>query len=392
MPYGGPEVKDMDKAEELSGKLQFQALEDKLMHSVMECDQMTIDKGKLLNEAINNNISAFTPDLMMQKMVSNYKLAKKIYGPKFITAVSGYDDKYIEKNIHIPEFQREMMKKMTEKIESLKEEKLIDKKNRISDAGFELASLVSFTTEIDSLQPMGMSGKRFHKKPNVYGEKGDVRIFRKGDRFGNIATRKTIKIAARRQHESFHKDDLRVWEKESKGEIYVVYALDSSASMKGDKIDKCKKAGIALAYKAINEKDKVGLVVFGKNIIRAVPPTRDFTRILKSMERIHASNETDLALTIRRSAELFPERDVTKHLILLTDALPTKGEMPERSTLEAADTARKKGITISLVGMNLDEKGEMMAQKIVEIGDGKLYNANDDDNLNTIILEDYYSA
>ena len=33
--------------------------------------------------------------------------------------------------------------------------------------------------------------------------------------------------------------------------------------MKGPKIGACKRAGIALAYKAIEEKDKVGLIVFG---------------------------------------------------------------------------------------------------------------------------------
>ena len=62
------------------------------------------------------------------------------------------------------------------------------------------------------------------------------------------------------------KEDLSVFEREARGKVYIVYALDSSRSMKGSKIDLCKKAGIALAYQAINENDKIGLLVFGSQI------------------------------------------------------------------------------------------------------------------------------
>ena len=40
------QVKELSKAEELTGKLSFQQLEDKLMHSVLENDKKVIDSGK----------------------------------------------------------------------------------------------------------------------------------------------------------------------------------------------------------------------------------------------------------------------------------------------------------------------------------------------------------
>ena len=58
------DVKEFSKAEQLSGKLSFQQLEDKFMHSVLENDKKTIDSGKLISEAINQGMSSFSPDLM----------------------------------------------------------------------------------------------------------------------------------------------------------------------------------------------------------------------------------------------------------------------------------------------------------------------------------------
>jgi Mg-chelatase subunit ChlD len=60
--------------------------------------------------------------------------------------------------------------------------------------------------------------------------------------------------------------------------------------------------------------------------------------------------------------------------------------------LKEASLARNKGITISLIGINLDEKGKKLAERIVEIGDGKLYVVNNADNVDEIVLEDYYGV
>jgi ABC-type proline/glycine betaine transport system ATPase subunit len=48
--------------------------------------------------------------------------------------------------------------------------------------------------------------------------------------------------------------------------------------------------------------------------------------------------------------------------------------------------------TIVLIEINLDEKGKKLAERIVEIGDGKLYVVNNADNVDEIVLEDYYGV
>ena len=44
--------------------------------------------------------------------------------------------------------------------------------------------------------------------------------------------------------------------------------------------------------------------------------------------------ETDIVATLRKAIELFPSEGITKHLMLITDALPTVGEEPEKDTLK----------------------------------------------------------
>ncbi|MBI2652262.1 VWA domain-containing protein [Candidatus Woesearchaeota archaeon] len=133
------------------------------------------------------------------------------------------------------------------------------------------------------------------------------------------------------------------------------------------------------------------MIVFGSEVKEIIEPTADFTRLLKEITKIKASKETDIVSMLQKAIELFPRENITKHLILITDALPTKGETPEKSTLEEASIARSEGITISLIGIELNEKGKKFAEKIVELGEGRLYAVRNLENVDKIVLEDYYS-
>jgi Mg-chelatase subunit ChlD len=389
---GKTDISKLSRLEELQGKLKLDDVDDKLMHSVLDNDKETIEEGMMIEEALNRGIGAFTPDMMFQKLVKNFTLTKSLFGEALVRAVSGYDPEYLDKNIGIPEFQRELKQKIEERLERFKDDGVLDKQGLITEKGIELASLILYVQELDNIVPKGISGEKVHKKASVYGGKQDVRDYRKGDRYKDVAIKMSAKTAIRRGHDSIGMGDLKTFERQAKGEVYLIYALDASGSMKGDKIGTCKKAGVALAYKAIQERDKVGLIVFGTDIKDAIHPTRDFSLLLNSITRVKASAETDMAATIRKAVEMFPSTDVTKHLLLLSDALPTKGEDPEKETLEAASLARSAGVTVSLIGINLDNKGTKLAEKLVEIGRGKLYIVKDLKEIDKLVLEDYYSV
>ena len=384
------EVKELEKIKEISGKLGFQKIEDKLMHSVLQNDKETIEKGKIINDGINQGLNSLTPSLMFQQLVQNYSIAKQIYGDSLIRLLSGYNPDYVKRNINIPEFQKELRKRIERNIEKLKEENLLDREGTINEKGIELASLVAYFEELDNLIPSGILGEKIHKKASIYGGKENTRNFKRSDRYRDIAIKKSVKLAIRRNHKKLGEKDLKVFERQSRGQCCIIYALDASGSMKGKKINACKKAGIALAYKAIEEKDKVGLIVFGSELKEIIKPTNDFAFLLKNITKIRASKQTDIVKTIRKSIEIFPEKDMTKHLILISDALPNIGKEPEKETMQEVSIAKDKGITISLIGINLDGKGKKLAKKIVEIGEGRLYVVKDVEDVDKIVLEEYY--
>ncbi|MBT7903258.1 VWA domain-containing protein [Candidatus Woesearchaeota archaeon] len=382
-------IKEKENIEELSGNLKKQDVHKGLMNSVLENDQEKIDQGKLLEESINQGLSSFTPDLMFERLVKNFKTAKQIFGASIIRQFTGYDPDYIEKNAKIPEFQRDIKKRIQETFDKLKFQKLVDREGLITDKGIELASLVLYTSSLDNLIPKGLRGEKVHKKHNIYGDKNDTKMFKKGDRYKDIAIRQSVKNAIRRNHSKLSFQDLKTFSRRSKGEVCLVYALDSSGSMKGSKVSMCKRAGVALAYKAIQEKDSVGLITFGSEVKHFIRPTKNFGLILREITRVKASSETNFPVTINKSIELFPGTDVTKHLLLISDALPTTGENPEKDTLAAVSIAKAQGITVSLVGINVEKDSEKFGQKIAEIGGGKFYLVKNLDEIGKIVLEDY---
>ncbi|HII65956.1 TPA: VWA domain-containing protein [Candidatus Woesearchaeota archaeon] len=384
-------VEKLERIEEADGKLSSQDEERKLMHSVLENDKASLDAGKLINESFNRGLSSFTPDMMFAQMVKNYSIAKQIYGETLIKLASGYNPDYIRKNIGIPEFRKELRQRIAQTHQELEHQGLVTGEGNFSEQGVTLASLVLYTEELDHLISHGLAGEKANKEKFLYGAREGVKEFRKGDRYRDIALRKSLKKAIRRSHRTLAPEDLQSFEKESRGKACIIYALDASGSMKGKKLEACKKAGIALAYKAISEKDNVGLMVFGSDVKETVEPTQDFMRLLLAITKAKASRETDIAATLQKAIELFPSGEMTKHLILITDALPTKGAEPEKLTLEGASKARNAGITVSVIGISLDERGKELAQKVSTIGNGRLWVVGESDNYDQIVLQEYHA-
>ena len=383
------ELNELEQIEEIEGSLSTQLQEDKLMHSVLEGDKKTIEDGKLIQDAVNRGVGAFTPDLMFKNLVQNYSFAKQMYGDRLLRLATGYDPNYIEKNLRIPEFRKELRAAIGRNIEHLKDEGFLNKDDTISEKGMALATLVIYTEELERIEPRGMSGERVHKQRAPYGEHGEVGAWKKGDKYRDFSLRSSLHRALRRGHTTVSVGDLRSRPRISRGNISIIYGLDASGSMKGDKLEVAKKAGVALAYKAVQKKDKVGLIVFGGEVRDVVEPTTDFRLLLRNIAGIRASRETDFVGTIERAIEMFPRNDSTRHLVLISDALPTVGKAPNERTLEAVSSARASGVTISLIGIQLDKEGKNLAEEIVRLGEGRLYLARQLGEVDSLILEDY---
>lgn len=387
--FSSPQPQSQQEINELKGNL-APSSDKKLMHSILHSKEK-VKQGKLIKEAINQGLNSFIPDTIFQNLVKNYSQAKRLYGKTLLSLVTGYKEEYLERNIKIPEFQKKLKQDIKNKISSLKQNNLLDNNYQINTHGLELASLSLYMEELKNLESKGLSEQETSKRKAHYGSKSNTIPYKKGHRYKNLALKKSIKKAARRQHKNLHIQDLETFQRKAKQQINIIYAFDCSGSMKGQKIDTSKKAGIALAYKAIDQKDKVGLITFSDKVINSLKPSEDFSQLLKTITQTRATKQTNIVNPIKKAIELFPSKNTTNHLILLTDALPTMGEKPEEDTLEAVSQAKANEITISLIGINLNPKGKELAEKIVQIGSGKLYTVKNLQEIDKIILQDYYS-
>ena len=389
LPEGNQTAESDDTVEEVEGSLAFNAEDDKLMHSVLEGDKEHTDDAKLIEESINQGLGSFTPDMMMQDLVNNFSLAKELYGETIVRLLSSYNPDYVEKNINIPEFQRALGDRIKEKVDDLKQKGLLDADGAVAEKGKRLAAALLYVEELNHLQAKGFIGEKVHKEKSHYGDKDFVVPYRRGSRYGDLSIRKTVRRAIARGHEDLRAEDLRVFERKSKGSIYVVYGLDASGSIQGKKLEAAKRAGVALAFKAIEKKDHCGLLVYADEERERVMPTRDFNSLVHAISDVRANKQTDLREMIRASISMFPEKQVSKHLLLLTDGMPTIGDDPIKETLQAVSEARSQGISISVVGIGLEDKGVELASRVVEVGEGKFYHVRNLEELDAIILEDY---
>ncbi|HII30356.1 hypothetical protein COT48_01340 [Candidatus Woesearchaeota archaeon CG08_land_8_20_14_0_20_47_9] len=377
-------VRKLSEAYEIQGKL---SKNKGLMHTVYENDRSLIDDGKVIADSFNYNAMSFNPDLLFEGMTKNYAVTRRLVGETIIRLLSDYDPEYIGRNISIPEFRRELYKNIKRNTLRLASEGLIKKGGEATERGVDMASVALCFQELEKIAPDGF-GEWVNKERRAYGIRNGSEQFRK-QRYRDIDIKRSINLAVRRGHKGIERPDLVGIKRAAKGDCSVVYALDASGSMTGEKLAQCKKAGVALAYTAIQRRDKVGILVFGPGIKAELAPTDDFYSILREIVRIRASRETDIAKTVRRAISIFPRGGYTKHLLIITDAMPTAGDKPEHSTLKAVSAARDAGVTISVVGIGLNEEGRKLAERITELGSGRIYVAKGIAELDTLVLEDY---
>ncbi len=372
-----------EKVVNVHGSLASNPEEERLMRSVLEGKE--VDNGKLIRESINQGISRFNPDLIFENLVDNFRNAQKLYGKTLIREITGYNEDYLKKNLKIPEFRKILKKKIYERFKILNKEGILDKEGEITDLGYKIAALVLYMEELEDIK--AGEEKKKNKITSSEGMKNEITAFSKDKRYRDIALKKSIRTAVRRNHKRLYVEDLKSYSRKKAGEREIILLLDASGSMKGKKIDSCRKAGIALAYKSFEQHDKVGLVVFSSGIQNKLKPVSDIAEILNTVARIKPSKETNIALAIATAREMFSKK-AGKHIILITDALPTSTS--EEDVLKEVSISSTEKITISLIGIELNDRGIKLAKRISEISNGRFYLAKKDERLDRIVLLDYY--
>jgi len=152
---------------------------------------------------------------------------------------------------------------------------------------------------------------------------------------------------------------------------WVVFAVDVSGSMCGQKIDNARRGVLENARQLLTTGDgqvRTGIVSFATKARVVCRPTTDENAVRTSVASLDPSGTTAMEEGIRLAKDLLLEApaDADRDLVLLTDGLPDRRD----ATLDAARDAARSGITLCILGVgssDVDEKflGSITSNKLV---------------------------
>lgn len=142
--------------------------------------------------------------------------------------------------------------------------------------------------------------------------------------------------------------------------IEMVFSLDSSGSMSGDKIVRSKAASIEIIEKNLNAKlDFAGVVSWNTGIDISAPLTNDFDKVKTKINEVGAYGGTDPDLGIKASIGILQASALPaarRAILLLTDGEPSTGKTYTKCSDygSPAKDAANKGYKIYSVGLGSD--------------------------------------
>ena len=169
---------------------------------------------------------------------------------------------------------------------------------------------------------------------------------------------------------------------EAEGPQQVVFCLDVSASMQAARLRKLELAVEAIkeALSSLDEGDSFNIITFAANAKlgkrKLVPVTeKNIETVSKYLDRftpegIAGNQKTNLLETIEKALEVNPSM-----IVLVTDGLPTAGEMDSTKILEAVKAKNVNGASIYIVALEIDLKrspGAALLIDLVEQNNGEI--------------------
>ena len=339
----------------------------------------------LIEEMTSQGLSNFNPDLFFQNLTSQYKNTEQIYGKKLISLATGMDSEYVKRNIRIPEFQEMLKKKLRDKEKHLEREGLI-KDNEFTKSFYDTAAKIMLSEEYERFYHISFNDSK-GRTPSRIGTREEEKPYR-NERYRDISIKKSMRRSIRRRHKAIARDDLVAFTRESQPKNEIIFALDFSGSMKGEKISRARRAFASLLARSMQMDDSVGLLTFNTKNVKGYGIGSPLPEMMEAMIRETPYGKTSLSKAIVSSIRLFSHEDSRKHIMLITDAMPTEGQDPEKDTILAASGAKENKISISIVAIKAEEDARLFARKVADLTNGKFYDAKED-NLGKIVISDY---
>jgi len=296
-------------------------------------------------------------------------------------------------------------------LKNLTDEELIEdvhSKIRITDKGYAIL-YEDILSEVECALMKGKHKTRSGK--SIDGEDVvDIRKYECEDRFRDISLRRTMRevITKRRHPEKIQREDIRIKERRPLGCMDVVLVLDRSSSMiEHNKFQYARKAAIGLALAAFKNGDRHSVVTFANTATKLNKLTYNVQSILEKITEVRPAGYTNLEDGIKNAREILlsASRNAEKHIIVITDGVPTTHNFHESTkqpdaidekaraklaALRQVKICRANKISCSVVcilrGGDVDIE---FSKKLARAGEGSAHFLKDEKNLLDVVLQDY---
>ena len=157
---------------------------------------------------------------------------------------------------------------------------------------------------------------------------------------------------------------------------HLTFVIDVSGSMGRENRLGLVKQSLALLIDKLDERDTIGIVVYGTNGRRVLAPTsaanRD--RIMAAIDRLRPEGSTNLQdgldLGYEMAAESFA-RGTSNRVVLCTDGVANTGQTEADALLARIRSEAKRGIDMMALGFGMGNYNDALLQRLADEGNGQ---------------------
>jgi Ca-activated chloride channel family protein len=157
---------------------------------------------------------------------------------------------------------------------------------------------------------------------------------------------------------------------------HLTFVIDVSGSMAAENRLGLVKRSLALLVDKLDERDTIGVVVYGTTGRRALAPTsaanRD--RIMAAIQRLRPEGSTNLQDGLDLGYEMAMEsfaRGASNRVVLCTDGVANTGETEAEVLLSRIRREAKRGIDMMALGFGMGNYNDALLQRLADEGNGQ---------------------
>jgi Ca-activated chloride channel family protein len=156
---------------------------------------------------------------------------------------------------------------------------------------------------------------------------------------------------------------------------HLVFVIDISGSMNRENRLGLVKQALGVLVDELQEGDRVGIVVYGREARVVLAPTgsEDRARIREAIAGLRTGGSTNAEAGLELAyamARRLQQPDTTTRLILCSDGVANVGRTGPDSILEQVRRKADEGITLTTVGFGMGNYNDVLMEQLADQGDG----------------------